>query len=85
MTGQSKARRYLSRLAEESGADRVLVVPKSEPGVEGADLVPGSALRWPPCECGHPRCPDYVPPEQAAGKLGALVAECDGRSRKSGL
>jgi hypothetical protein len=29
---------------------------------EGADLMPGAALRWPPCQCGNPqRCPDYVP------------------------
>ncbi|KIF75947.1 hypothetical protein QR77_22805 [Streptomyces sp. 150FB] len=37
----------------------------STPGAgdaEGADLMPGAALRWPPCQCGNPqRCPDYVP------------------------
>jgi hypothetical protein len=40
----------------------------STPGAgdaEGADLMPGAALRWPPCQCGNPqRCPDYVPDAQ---------------------
>lgn len=36
---------------------------------QGADLVPGGALRWRPCECGHPvLCPDYVPPQKADGR-----------------
>lgn len=40
----------------------------STPGAgdaEGADLMPGAVLRWPPCRCGNPqRCPDYVPDAQ---------------------
>lgn len=63
MAGNSKARQNLSRLTGQFGADGVLIIPKEESGVEGADLVPGAALRWPPCECGHSLCPDYVAPE----------------------
>ncbi|WP_326611280.1 hypothetical protein OG949_18325 [Streptomyces scopuliridis] len=61
---QSKARIYLARLMEEFGTDGLLVVRKpyaGAPGAEGADLVPGAALRWPKCECGHSLCPDYEP------------------------
>lgn len=61
MTGGSKARQGLSRLTERFGRDGVLIVPTADAGAEGADLVPGAALRWPPCECGHSLCPDYVP------------------------
>lgn len=60
----SKARRLLSRLTREFGTDGLLIIQTSGPGeesAEGADLVPGSALRWPPCECGHSLCPDYKP------------------------
>lgn len=60
MASGSKGRRALSRLANEFGTDGVLIVPKADPGADGADLVPGAALRWPPCECGHSLCPDYV-------------------------
>ncbi|MET9919475.1 hypothetical protein ABZZ04_20580 [Streptomyces sp. NPDC006435] len=66
MTGNSKARQNLSRLTGVSGVDGVLIVPKGDPGADGADLVPGAALRWPPCECGHSLCPDYVAPEDGA-------------------
>lgn len=64
---QSKARRFLSRLTAEFGTNGMLIVQKSADGLnggddgyeaEGADLVPGSALRWPKCECGHSLCPD---------------------------
>lgn len=61
MTNGSKARQGLSRLTERFGKDGVLIVPMADSGAEGADLVPGAALRWPPCECGHSLCPDYVP------------------------
>ncbi|MFE6975574.1 hypothetical protein [Streptomyces sp. NPDC057682] len=61
MASGSKGRRVLSRLTSEFGTDGVLVVPTADSGAEGADLVPGAALRWPPCECGHSLCPDYVP------------------------
>ncbi|NED80499.1 hypothetical protein G3I76_10435 [Streptomyces sp. SID11233] len=63
MAGNSKARQNLSRLTGRFGTDGVLIVPKSDIEAEGADLVPGAALRWPPCECGHSLCPDYVAPE----------------------
>ncbi|MFF9570700.1 hypothetical protein [Streptomyces sp. NPDC014685] len=63
MAEGSKARRNLSRLTRASGVDGVLIVPKDDPGADGADLVPGAALRWPPCECGYSLCPDYVAPE----------------------
>ncbi|MET9480470.1 hypothetical protein [Streptomyces sp. NPDC006638] len=65
MNDKSNARRVLARLTEEFGKDGVLIVPKSDPtaeGAEGADLIPGSALRWPPCECGNSLCPDYKEP-----------------------
>jgi hypothetical protein len=44
--GSGETRRFLSR----------------DPDPEGADLAPGSALRWPRCECGSPKCPDYKAP-----------------------
>ncbi|MFJ4921000.1 hypothetical protein [Streptomyces sp. NPDC088725] len=55
---RSEARRSLARLTEKFGRNGVLIVPKDAPGADGADLVPGSALRWPPCECGSEKCPD---------------------------
>lgn len=54
----SKARISLARLMKEFGTDGLLVVRKPIPGAKDADLVPGAALRWPLCECGHPACPD---------------------------
>ncbi|MFI6699530.1 hypothetical protein ACIBJC_11240 [Streptomyces sp. NPDC050509] len=60
MTG-SEARQRLTMLIATFGVDGTLVVRKGEPGAEGADLAPGSALKWPPCECGSPKCPDYDP------------------------
>jgi hypothetical protein len=65
-SGGSGARQNLSRLTSRFGTDGVLVVPKSSPGAGDEDLVPGAALRWPPCECGHSLCPDYVAPEREA-------------------
>ncbi|QIQ04923.1 hypothetical protein [Streptomyces liangshanensis] len=68
MKDKSNARRVLARLTEEFGTDGTLIVPKPNPGVraaegaEGADLIPGSALRWPRCECGNSVCPDYEAP-----------------------
>jgi len=47
----------------ELGSDGVLVVPTDGPGQDDIDLVPGAALRWPPCQCGHSLSPDLVPPE----------------------
>lgn len=60
----SEARRFLSRLSGVLGVGGVLLVQKSDSGAEGADLAPGSALRWPKCECGSPKCPDYEPPAE---------------------
>ncbi|MFF2523886.1 hypothetical protein [Streptomyces liangshanensis] len=63
----SDARRLLSQLTEAFGTDGMLVVRKAEPGAgDGADLVPGSGLRWPECRCGQPVCPDYRPPDKGA-------------------
>ncbi|MFJ1745427.1 hypothetical protein ACIOJD_04180 [Streptomyces sp. NPDC088116] len=45
------------------GLNGALVVPKDNLNSDGADLVPGSGLRWPPCECGGPKCPDAAPDE----------------------
>lgn len=60
--GSSEARQFLSRLSGAFGVNGVLMVQKSNPGPEGADLAPSSALHWPRCECGSPKCPDYKPP-----------------------
>ncbi|MEV7865246.1 hypothetical protein AB0P17_03860 [Streptomyces sp. NPDC088124] len=59
MTG-SEVRQRLSTLIATFGVDGTLVVRKGS-GAEGADLAPGSALKWPPCRCGSPKCPDYEP------------------------
>lgn len=66
MTGASKARQRLSLVTGRSGTDGVLIVSKDDPGAKGADPLPGAALRWPPCECGHSLCPDYGVPESEA-------------------
>ncbi|MFB6980581.1 hypothetical protein [Streptomyces scopuliridis] len=62
---RSEARRRLSLMIAAYGVDGSLVVPTyasdPNPGAEGADLAPGDALRWPPCECGDPSCPDSAP------------------------
>ncbi|MFH9298789.1 hypothetical protein [Streptomyces sp. NPDC017520] len=65
MTESSGGRQYLSRLMRDLGSDGVLIVPNTGPGQGGidADLVPGAALRWPPCKRGHSLCPDLVPPD----------------------
>lgn len=65
MVENSSGRQYLSRIMRELGSDGVLIVPNVDLGQGGidADLVPGAALRWPPCTCGHSLCPDLVPPE----------------------
>jgi hypothetical protein len=89
MTDKSNARRVLARLTEEFGKDGVLIVPKADPGAqgpEGADLIPGSALRWPPCECGNSLCPDYEEPSALAPDgLSARVADRNRRSRRGRL
>lgn len=84
--GSSEARQFLSRLSEALGVDGVLIVQKSDPGPEGADLAPSSALRWPQCECGSPRCPDYkAAPNKPTEGLSSRVAEANARSRRGGL
>lgn len=51
------------RLRKRFGSHDARIIQKFDAGWGGADLVPGSALRWPKCDCGDPeRCPDYVPP-----------------------
>ncbi|GAA1169337.1 hypothetical protein GCM10009654_28210 [Streptomyces hebeiensis] len=84
----SSARQRLSLLIAAFGVDGALVVPKDDPGAEGADLAPGAALRWPKCRCGNAVCPDVEPPPAArtpAEELSALVAERNRRSRRGGL
>ncbi|MFF8912075.1 hypothetical protein ACF08M_01815 [Streptomyces sp. NPDC015032] len=84
--GSSEARHFLSRLTSAFRTGGVIPAPKGEPGPEDADLTPGSALRWPKCECGNPRCPDYEPPAQSlAERLSSRVAEINERSSKGGL
>jgi hypothetical protein len=84
--GSSEARQFLSRLSDAFGVGGVLMVHKSDPGPEGADMAPGSALRWPRCECGSPKCPDYKsPPNGPTEGLSSRVAEANARSRGGGL
>lgn len=84
--GSSEARRFLSRLSGAFGMDGVLMVRKSSPGPEGADLAPSSALCWPRCECGRPECPDReAPPGRSTEGLSSRVAEANARSRRGGL
>lgn len=71
--------------------------PDSTPrpdAADGADLVPGSVLRWPPCECGGPKCPDSGPggsgsgdagPGNADGLLSRRLAERNRRSSRGGV
>lgn len=58
----SESRRFLSLLIAAFGVDGRLLARKDVLGAEGADLVPGAALRWPKCRCGQPKCPDYPGP-----------------------
>lgn len=84
--GSSEARQFLSRLSGAFGVNGVLMVQKSDPGSEGTDLAPGSGLRWPPCECGSSKCPDYkAPPNRPTEELSHKVAEANARSRRGGL
>ncbi|WP_327236202.1 hypothetical protein OG349_21825 [Streptomyces sp. NBC_01317] len=84
----SEARRFLSRLVDAFGVDGALVVwtagdgGEPEAGAEGADLAPGSGLRWPACECGHSLCPDNKPAASPAQELSARVAERNKWSRQ---
>lgn len=85
-SGSSGARRSLSRLSGVFGVGGVLMVQKSDPGPEGADLAPSSALHWPRCECGSPKCPDHKHPSNSPSEgLSARVAEANARSRRGGL
>lgn len=84
--GSSEARQFLSRLSGAFGGDGVLTVRKSNHGPEGADLALNSALRWPRCECGSPKCPDYKAPSSGPAEgLSGKVAEANARSRRGGL
>ncbi|WP_405799723.1 hypothetical protein [Streptomyces sp. NBC_01506] len=80
---RSKARQFLSQLSEANGVDGIVVVRKLEQGPEGADLSPGAVLAWPPCECGHPKCPDFKP-GSATEELRSRVAERNRLSRRDG-
>lgn len=84
--GSSEARQFLSRLSGAFGVGGVLMVQKSAPGPEGADMALSSALHWPRCECGSPKCPDYrLPPNGPSEGLSSRVAEANARSRRGGL
>ncbi|MFE7129811.1 hypothetical protein ACFVIM_03040 [Streptomyces sp. NPDC057638] len=83
MKPSTEARRFLSRLSGARGVAGVLLMQKADPGPEGADLVPGDALRWPKCRCGSERCPDYVPQaERTANGLLSRLVEVNQRSRR---
>ncbi|MFD3522561.1 hypothetical protein [Streptomyces sp. NPDC058653] len=67
------------------GTDGVLVMRKIDGNAVGDMeqlLGPGAALAWPKCECGSPKCPDYVPP---ASKLSERLAERNEHSRRGRL
>ncbi|MFJ1746355.1 hypothetical protein ACIOJD_08965 [Streptomyces sp. NPDC088116] len=85
MTG-SEVRKRLSLLIATFGSDGALVVPKSGLDADGADLAPGSALKWPPCQCGSRKCPDYkTPGAPSAEELSARVKERNRRSSRGGM
>ncbi|MFD5895198.1 hypothetical protein [Streptomyces sp. NPDC060366] len=78
------------------GTDGVLVVRKLDSGSgSGSDgdgdndtaqlLGPGAALAWPKCECGSPKCPDYVTPAPPPTGLSARLAERNQHSRRGRL
>lgn len=57
---------------------------RTEPGwvrFEGPDLSPGNALKWRPCECGRPVCPEYRPATGSTQRLNAKVTEANRRSQ----
>lgn len=84
--GSSEARQFLSRLSAAFGVGGVLMVQKSDPGPEGAEVAPSSAFWRPRCECGSPRCPDYTPPPMSPSEeLSSRVAAANARSRRGGL
>ncbi|MFC8829727.1 hypothetical protein ACFT9I_30840 [Streptomyces sp. NPDC057137] len=69
------------------GTDGVLVVRKLDGYGEGDGdteqlLGPGAALAWPKCECGSPKCPDYVPPAPPPTDLSVRLAERNQHSRR---
>nr|WSZ96387.1 hypothetical protein OH820_12615 [Streptomyces sp. NBC_00857] len=80
----SEARRFLSWLSDAFGVDGVLIVWK-DPGGDGADLAPGDALKWPACQCGSPKCPDFEPSASSGDDLGARLAERNRRSSRGGV
>lgn len=56
----------------------------AEPGwvrFEGPDLSPANALKWRPCECGRPVCPEYRPATCSPQGLTAKVTETNQRSQ----
>ncbi|MFD6987912.1 hypothetical protein [Streptomyces sp. NPDC059943] len=72
------------------GTDGVLVVRKLDSGSDGDNdtaqlLGPGAALAWPKCECGSPKCPDYVTPAPPPTGLSARLAERNQHSRRGRL
>lgn len=48
---------------------------------EGPELSPGNALKWRPCECAKPVCPEYRPATGSTQRLNAEVTEANRRSR----
>jgi hypothetical protein len=84
----SEARRFMSGAARESGADGVLPGPDSQATEDIGDVIGGSALHWPACECGRAVCPDYASPApdggSAADGLRARLAERNKQSRARG-
>ncbi|WP_405796891.1 hypothetical protein [Streptomyces sp. NBC_01506] len=68
------------------GTDGVLVVRKLDGDDDTGQLLgPGAALAWPKCECGSPKCPDYVAPTTISTELSARLAERNQHSRRGRL
>ncbi|MEV0371206.1 hypothetical protein AB0I10_15475 [Streptomyces sp. NPDC050636] len=56
---------------------RTLRLPLPVRQADGGDQVPGDALKWPPCRCGSPKCPDRevpTPPPALSPVIGELLA-----------
>lgn len=82
---RGEGRRFLSQLAGTFAISGAVLVAKADGGgPESGDPPPSDGLKWPKCQCGSPRCPDYPAITRTQGELGAKVAEINERSRRGG-
>ncbi|MFJ6216740.1 hypothetical protein ACIQGZ_25930 [Streptomyces sp. NPDC092296] len=54
-----QGRPYVSLLAPTDEATRVVARLRRGSGVPDAGEFPPGSIAFPPCRCGHPKCPDY--------------------------